>query len=159
MQTLFITHIRPHLEFCSSLWNTGYLGDLRLLESVQRRWTRTVVGLEGKTHGERLLELDLYSVKGRLIRADLIRCWRIFSGNCVIAPSELFDVSVGLGTRGHCFKVKQVRCRLDCRMRSFAVRVVPLWNSLPESVVVSETVGEFKCGLHSAISDILYEYV
>ncbi|XP_076061391.1 uncharacterized protein LOC143037159 [Oratosquilla oratoria] len=37
MITLFKSHIRPLLEFGSTVWNTGYLGDLTLLESTQRR--------------------------------------------------------------------------------------------------------------------------
>ena len=35
MLSLFSTHIRPILEYCSCVWSTGYVGDLRLLESVQ----------------------------------------------------------------------------------------------------------------------------
>ena len=37
MFTLFKSHVRPILDYCSSLWNAGYLGDSQLLESVQRR--------------------------------------------------------------------------------------------------------------------------
>ena len=40
MLTLVITHVRPLLEYCSCLWNTGYLGDLHMLETVERSWTR-----------------------------------------------------------------------------------------------------------------------
>ena len=35
MVSLFVSHIRPIMDFCSSVWNVGYLGDIRLLESVQ----------------------------------------------------------------------------------------------------------------------------
>ena len=45
LMNLYISHIRPHLEYGSSLWNLGYLGDSRLIERVQRRWTREVAGL------------------------------------------------------------------------------------------------------------------
>ena len=37
MQTLFTTHIRPKLEYGSCLWNVGYVGDVKLLERIQRR--------------------------------------------------------------------------------------------------------------------------
>ena len=159
MRTLYISHIRPLLEFCSPLWNTGFVGDLQLLESVQRRWTKNVSALEEKPYGERLLALDLYSVKGRLLRCDLIRCWKIFNGESVVQPSDLFELPASRRTRGHCFKVNHVRARLECRRRSFAIRVVPLWNNLPESVVISETLNEFKKGLHAVIPDLLYGYV
>ena len=35
-------YIRPFLEFSSPVWNTGFVGDSRLLESVLRRWTKKV---------------------------------------------------------------------------------------------------------------------
>ena len=37
MVALFITYIRPVLDYCSCVWNVGYVGDVILLESVQRR--------------------------------------------------------------------------------------------------------------------------
>ena len=33
----FTSHIRPLLDYCSCVWNVGYLADLRRLESVQKR--------------------------------------------------------------------------------------------------------------------------
>ena len=159
MRTLYISHVRPLLEFCSPLWNTGFIGDLQLLESVQRRWTKNVAGLERKSYGDRLLALDLYSVKGRLVRSDLIRYWKIFSGGSVIQPSDLFELPNSSRTRGHCFKINHVRSRLECRRRSFAVRVIPLWNNLPQSVVLSESLDKFKRGLHAVIPDILFDFV
>ena len=65
---IYKAHIRPIIEFASPVWNTGYLCDSRLLEGVQRRWTKQVRGLYDYSYGERLQYLDLYSVKGRLMR-------------------------------------------------------------------------------------------
>ena len=36
MVSLLVMHIRPIMYYYSSVWNVGFLGDLRLLESVQR---------------------------------------------------------------------------------------------------------------------------
>ena len=74
MLTLLISHIRPILEYGSQVWNTGYVGDLILLESVQRRWTKRIDGLEDLSYEQRLIELDLFSVKGRLWRSDMLYC-------------------------------------------------------------------------------------
>ena len=84
MLFLLTTHIRPIIEYCSCIWNTGYQGDLRLLESVQRRWTKQIESLEGLEYGDRLRALNLYSLQGRLIRADLIRYWKIFNGKSFV---------------------------------------------------------------------------
>ena len=41
---IYVSYVHPKLEYASCLWNVGYLGDVRLLERVQRRWTRVVIG-------------------------------------------------------------------------------------------------------------------
>ena len=46
MVSLFVSHIRPILDYCSSVWNVGYLGDAEALEGVQRRWTREINGMD-----------------------------------------------------------------------------------------------------------------
>ena len=79
MVTIFISHIRPILDYCSTVWNHGYLGDVRRLESVQRRWTSNVTGMEGLSYSERLHKMNLYSIQGRHLRADLIKVWKSFS--------------------------------------------------------------------------------
>ena len=50
----------------------GYMGDVRFLESVQRRWTREIFGIRQLAQVERLKKLDLNTVCGRLARDDLI---------------------------------------------------------------------------------------
>ena len=103
MITLYTTHIRALLEYASCVWSTGFIGDLRLLESVQRSWTRHIEGLSELSYADRLQVLDLYSVKGRLLRADLIKYWKIFHGECSIRPTDIFSMAPVLGTRGHRF--------------------------------------------------------
>ena len=51
-----------------------------------------------------LQTLDLYSVRGRLLRADLLKCWRIFNGKCGIKPNEMFLLAPVVGTIGHRYK-------------------------------------------------------
>ena len=88
MVALFVTHIRPILDYCSCVWNVGYVGDVTLLESVQRRWTKKIDGMSNLSYGERLRSLKLFSIKGRLLCSDLIKYWRIV---CDLAG---FDLSV-----------------------------------------------------------------
>ena len=89
MMPLFSTHIRPILEYCSCVWHTGYSGDLRVLESVQRRWTKRVDGLANLDYESRLRALNQYYVQGRLLRADLVQYWKIFMAN-VTSPLRTY---------------------------------------------------------------------
>ena len=101
MLFLWTTHIRPLIEYGSCVWNTGYITDLSLLERVQRKWTKQIAGLENLCYADRLKTLDLYSVQGRLLRADLIRYWKILNNKSCIHPVRLFTLLHLSRTRGH----------------------------------------------------------
>ena len=159
MLFLLTTHIRPIIEYCSCIWNTGYQGDLRLLESVQRRWTKQIESLEGLEYGDRLRALNLYSLQGRLIRADLIMYWKIFNGKSVLLPTDLFKVAPQRGTRGHCYKIFVPTTHTDIRKRFFNVRCIPTWNSLPQHVVTAASLSCFKKLLAEEMGDALFDYV
>ena len=159
MLFLLTTHIRPIIEYCSCLWNTGYRGDLELLESVQRRWTKQIESLEELEYRDRLRALNLYSVQGRLIRADLIQYWKVFHGKSHILAEDLFQLAPRCGTRGHCFKIFMPTAQTDVRKRFFNVRCIPIWNSLPQHVVTAPTLPRFKKLLAEALGDTLFDYV
>ena len=159
MMHILLTHIRPVLEYASVVWNTGYNQDTRRLEAVQRLWTRHTKGLENKEYGERLSSLNLYSVQGRLLRADLIKCWKIFHGLCPIKPSDIWDTTTDHRTRGNRFKIRVRRCQLDTRARFFSERVVNEWNALPDWAVSSTSIAEFKSSLSTVLGKRLQEYL
>ena len=63
-------------------------------------------------------------------------------------------------TRGHSLKLVHPRCHYDLRKYSFTVRIVNLWNSLPENVISANTVNTFKNRLDKFWSDqeLVYDY-
>ena len=158
MMFLLITHIRPLIEYCSCIWNTGYIEDLRLLENVQRRWTKRVSGLDTMHYSDRLRTLNLYSVQGRLLRSDLIQCWKIFHGKSCLVPIDVFNLPPQTRTRGHIHKIFPLFTRTDTRKRFFTVRCMPVWNSLPEEVVSAPNLAKFKEMLHLHLHDRLFDF-
>ena len=59
MLDIFISQISPKMEYASFLLHTDCIGDIRVLESVQRRWTRMIDGLREMFNMNRLKNLDL----------------------------------------------------------------------------------------------------
>ena len=57
--------------------------------------------MEELSYADRLKALNLYSIKGHLLRTDLLKCWKIFHGECGIQPVDLFGAAPNVGTRGH----------------------------------------------------------
>ena len=133
--------------FCFSYMEcTGYQGDLRHLESVQRRWTKNIDDMEELSSADRLMALNMYSIKGRLLRADLLKCCKIFNEKCGNQPSDLFLMASDIGTRGHRFNLAFTHSSLECRRQFFALRYVYSWNALPDELVSLDSVDAFKRG-------------
>ena len=148
MVILFVTHVRPILDYCSCVWNVGHLGDVVFLESVQRKWTNRVEGLESFPYGERLRVLNLFSIKERLLRADVIKYWRILCGDSQgYDLAELFHRAPPDRTIGRRYKLFVPLCLTDAKYRFFNVRCVALWSFLPPWVVESESGADFKSSL------------
>ena len=154
MKTVFISHIRPILDFCSSVWNLDYVMDVRSLESVQRQWTKKTDGFSQLSYYERLQRLSLFSVWGRLLRADLILTWKI-THDLIPSLSNILVPSNNVHTRGHPYKLAVRRTQMEPRRRFFANRVVTTWNNLPFEVVTSSSLPIFKSRLHKALGDLL----
>ena len=105
MVTLFAAHIRTIIYYCSAIWHTRYVADLHLLEFVQRRWTKQVEGLYDLSYRARLRKLGLFSVSGRLLRADIIKVWKAFHPETEVGLSEIFELARDHRTRGLVFKL------------------------------------------------------
>ena len=131
MLTLWVTHVRSIIEYGSCVWNVGYLRDIRRLESLQRRWTREIQGMGSLDYVSRLRSLGLFSIKGRLLRMDLIKVWKCFHMEVDLGLSGVFELARDVGTRGHAYKLSIPVCRSELGRRTFGVRVVRKWNSLP----------------------------
>ena len=78
MTSFYVSHIRPLLDYASPAWNFDYLDDLKLLDRVHRRWTRSIRELETLAYEERPNAINLISLQGLLLRADLILVWEMF---------------------------------------------------------------------------------
>ena len=152
------THIRPVLEYCSCVWHTGFVQDMKLLEKVQRRWTKQIDGMASLSYSDRLKTLNLYSIQGRLLRADQIMCWKIFHGHSSVLPADLFQQSCQNRTRGHCFKIFPPAINTDIRKRFFSIRCIKVWNLLSTTTVCANTISSFKHWLDLDIGEALYAF-
>jgi len=54
MLRLYKSLVRPHLEYCTSVWSPHYCKDKELIERVQRRFTRMIPDLKDLPYEQRL---------------------------------------------------------------------------------------------------------
>ena len=53
-----MVHVCPILDYCSAVWNPGYLCDVNKTESVQCCFTKRLRGLRTLSHANRLEVLN-----------------------------------------------------------------------------------------------------
>ena len=137
----FTVYVRPILEYCSPVWNPVYIGDIKRIEAVQRRFTKRLSGYRHISYDTRLRLLGAESLELRRLKLDLIMMYKILHG--LVAVDALFDVRFDDKTRGD-FKIFKPQCNVNCRAHSFACRRINCWNSLPNDVRKASSVFVFK---------------
>ena len=142
---LFTGLVRPILEYAAPAWNPYKIKDVDYIEKVQRRFTKMIPSLRNLPYTERLKRLNLFSLRHRRRRGDLIQLFSLIRENSEMVNEYYFRSRHA--TRGHNLKLSHSRAKLDVRKYSFFVRVVADWNSLPSEVVNCANVNCFKRNL------------
>ena len=144
MVRLYKALVRPRIEYCVQAWNPNLEKDKILLERVQRRATKMIVGLGNMSYEERLKRTGLTTLEERRKRGDLIETFKMVKGLNDVDYTKFFQISVHNKTRGNSLKLEKKQCRNNIRQSFFSQRIVSEWNKLPEEVVAAETVNAFK---------------
>jgi len=140
----FKSYILPLLNYCSSVWSPSLVGDIGLLESVQRIFTRKLQHVANLSYFDRLKELGLPTLELRRLHADLILCYKILNG-IVAGPPENFGLFLSeRQSRGNSKKLLINHVRINVRKNFFGCRVSGPWNSLPDVVANASSVIVFK---------------
>jgi len=105
-----------------------------LLGQVQRKGTKMIRAMEHLSCGDRLRELELFSVEKRKLREDLIAAFQYLKG-AYTKPGEGLTQACSHTTRDNGFKLQEGKFRLDIRKKFFTMRVVRHWKRLPREVV------------------------
>ena len=143
---MYKTIVRPHVEYCVSIWSPSYKKDKETIERVQHRFTRLFKELRG-LYNDRLSELGLWSLEERHNRADLVEVFKIITGQSSVPASTFFDFNSDTRMRGHSLKLLKHHSVENIRSHFFSERVINRWNRLPSDVVTVKSINSFKAGL------------
>jgi hypothetical protein len=147
MVRAFKIFVRPILEYASPVWSPHLVGDIDRVESVQRRFTKSLRGQRKKSYSERLSFLELDSLELRRLKADLYLTFSLLHSLVDFNFAKLFELRIDNRTRGHPLKLSIGQFKTDCRKYFFANRIVKVWNDLPGEVVMLPTLNSFKSRL------------
>ena len=132
--------VRPHLEYSNVIWGPFYQGDIRSVETIQRRATKLIPELKDLPYVDRMKNLELPSLMYRRRRGDMIQMYKIINGIVRIDKEKLFSPAKVSYTRGHHGKIFKRHALKTARKNSFSQRVINDWNSLPTDVIESPAI-------------------
>ena len=140
---LFKSYVRPHVEYCPQVWSPYKKGLIKMIENIQRKATKSVIGLHDLCYIDRLDHLHLPSLQDRRERGDLIEVHKIMN--------KLND-----GNLDHLFRLRDDHRRhgdkrifKPCfrtvkRGNSFTQRIINKWNKLPLQTKTAKSSLVFK---------------
>ena len=138
-------------EYAAPIWHPYNETQTAKVEKVQRtaarwtcrRWRNT------SSVSEMLDELEWPSLESRRERSSLTFFYKIHSGTVSLDKDKYLTPAPNLRRTRASHESQYTRpfAYSDALKNSFFPRTIPVWNSLPSSVVSSKTIEEFKASI------------
>ena len=152
---LYMSHVRPVLEYAGTVWCPYLVGDRETLEKVQKRMVNMIPGMRG-SYEDKLRALGMTTLQRRRERGDMIQTWRILTGKDRVDPANWFSLqgdqvrdgaTSTRGHRGYQALLTRPPAKLEVRREFFSNRVVDEYNRLPDRVKMALNMNMFKARL------------
>lgn len=98
---MYLTYVRPIVEFGTVVWSPHLLKDIDLVENVQRRYTKRIPGLSHLSYPQRLNILSLDSLEYRRLIFDLEMTFNIIKNNSPLKFDDFFRFAPATSTRSN----------------------------------------------------------
>ena len=146
---LYMTYVRPYLEYAVPAWSPWLEKDSAVLEKVQERALKQITSLGHLSYAEKLKTLGMMSLKQRRVKADMCQVWKILHRHDDVDEMTWFKRANAVSLRNtrqnsSPFNLAEPHANRDIRRQFFSIRTVKPWNSLPEQVKSARTIGAFK---------------
>ena len=109
------------------------------------------------SYSERLKELEIPSMKYRLLRGDMIHTYKILNEEANNLK-HLLKLNSSVITRGHEKRLLKPFIKTECRKHFFSNRVINNWNSLPNDVINATDLNSFKSSLDEHWKHLKYDF-
>ena len=148
-EAAYKTLVRPHLEYCCTVWNPHTKDLKHRVEMVQRRAARFTTRRYRNTSSvsEMLDHLSWETLETRRAKASLTMFYKVVNDLVDIPASTYLTPGSSRTRSSHAFKFRQFQCSQNSFKHSFFPATVVLWNSLPASVAEAPDLASFKRGL------------
>jgi hypothetical protein len=140
------TIVRPHLEYCSTVWDPHHCDNRNRIEMVQRRAARYATGRYHNTSSvtSMLEDLGWETLESRRKKASLTMFYKIENKLVDINMEDYVMKGYDRTRSNHSKKYRQISNRRSYFQNSFFPRTVPLWNDLPAAAAEAPSLSSFK---------------
>ena len=131
-KSLYLSLIRSKLTYCSPVWRPHLIRDIVLIERVQRRATKFILGWSSMDYKQRLIKLEILPLMMTFELNDIM-----FFIKSLKTPTASFNVLdyvsfCSTSTRSAFYhKLVQQRARSNKHRHLYFLRLPRLWNALP----------------------------
>ena len=126
---LYLTLVRSQLLYCSILWRPRLIRDIMILERVQRRATKWILGDYTTNYKDRLISLQMLPLMITYEINDIL-----FFLKSLSTPSTAFDIRQFITFSTNPYRnsnLLHVACSNNTSRHFYFSRLPRLWNSLP----------------------------
>ena len=152
LEQIYISFIRPFLEYCDSVWNNSSTEAKKQLEAIHIEAARTVTSISKLCSITRLLDdLGWESLQSRRNKHKLTIFYKIMNG---LTPNYLSDLlpplvhettSYNLRNSNH---IQTAHANKNLFFNSFTPSTIRSWNSLSDDIKSATSVASFKYRLN-----------
>ena len=154
---LYITFVRPHLEYAVAVWAPHLVKYTNIIENVQIRAAKLVDGFSKLNYSERLWQIDIPTLVYRRARGDIIEIFKHFHSYDKSTLPDFFQPRNRI-SRKHTFQLHERRPKDGVRgiqSNFLYFRSARIWN---EDVVNSKCMIAFKNNLDTQWKGIPMKY-
>lgn len=150
IKTLYLSIVRPHLEYACQVWDPHLEKDKNTLEKVQK-FACKVCSKSWDTDYEDLLEeLHLPTLETRRSHLKLGTFYNFVHGHSVPPFAINYRPSIDYSIRSHHnMTILQPYAHTNQYLHSFLPSTVSLWNKLPQETVNATSINSFKNSIKS----------
>ena len=146
LEKIYFSFVRPILEYGDFVWDNCTNEDKNKIESIQIEAMRIVTGATKFVNIEKLYaETGWVKLEDRRYEHKMCKMYGIVNNHC---PSYLSNLLSPRNEQPYNLReqssIRCPRCRTNLYNNSFVPSAIRAWNSLPNEVKNSPTLGQFK---------------
>ena len=145
-ETVYLSMVRPLLEYASCVWDPCEEGRKHELEMVQRRAARFVLNDYNRTSSVKsmLSKIGWEILENRRKEARLSFLYKLYHGNGKLDVSSIILEPNYIGKNDHPKKIRRLQSKLLPFHNSFFPRTIRDWNNLSKNVLEADTMSDFQ---------------